>query len=76
MNKNGKYLWSCDDNTQFQKKDIHRYIWMCEVDGRQPLQHAEGRLLDIMCQGASGGLSDHFLVEVMVKVCRLETFGE
>ena len=66
-------------NTWFKKKEIHKYTWVRQTDGRVVdralmdyvliSRDRIGRLLDIVVRrGVGGGMSDHFLVEGSLKV--------
>ena len=68
-------------NTFFKKKDIHKYTWIRNVNGivadRALMDYviisrnARYRLLDVRVQrGAAGGMSDHFLVQGLLRVDR------
>ncbi|XP_071539225.1 craniofacial development protein 2-like [Panulirus ornatus] len=64
-------------NTWFKKQDIHKYTYVSRRDGQRALldymlidRRAKERLLDVnVLRGATGGMSDHYLVEAMVKIC-------
>ena len=81
----------CIANTWFKKKDISKYTWVRVIDGevreRAMLDYvivrreAIGSVLDVhVYRGEASGLSDHFLVNAVVKVDmrwrRRETRGE
>ena len=66
-------------NTFFKKKDIYKYTWVRQEDGRVVdralmdyvvvSRNVIGRLLDVrVLRGESGGMSDHYLVEGKLKV--------
>ncbi|XP_071512677.1 uncharacterized protein [Panulirus ornatus] len=64
-------------NTWFKKRDIHKYTYVSRRDGQRALldyvlidRRAKERLLDVnVLRGATGGMSDHYLVEAKVKIC-------
>jgi len=63
-------------NTWFQKKMIHKYTWNRECGDERILidyvlteRKFKNRLVDVsVCKGAAGGMSDHYLVEVKVRM--------
>ncbi|XP_071512709.1 craniofacial development protein 2-like [Panulirus ornatus] len=63
-------------NTWFKKRDIHKYTYVSRRDGQRALldyvlidRRAKVRLLDVnVLRGATGGMSDHYLVEAKVKI--------
>ncbi|XP_071529497.1 craniofacial development protein 2-like [Panulirus ornatus] len=63
-------------NTWFKKRDIHKYTYVSRRDGQRALldyvlidRRAKERLLDVnVLRGATGGMSDHYLVEAKVKI--------
>ncbi|XP_071547063.1 craniofacial development protein 2-like [Panulirus ornatus] len=64
-------------NTWFKKRDIHKYTYVSRRDGQRVLldymlidRRTKERLLDVnVLRGATGGMSDHYLVEAKVKIC-------
>ena len=82
MNKNGEKLVGmcvkrrlCIGNICF-KKDIHKFAWKSGVNGQLALLDYvcvrvvdRERLIDVnVLRGAAGGMSDHYLVEIKLKI--------